>query len=257
MNPIPRLIAAFILACAVNKTSAAPLLFLNYNPVQTAIAQNRAAALGLSYVTLADFNGMADLSGRSVIIMPGPNSYTYQADLLRDYIQGGGYAWINVAGPNCSTDFAPGGVDYLHYSCGGSVNQSESIVNPTQSFIQGNFDPQAKALDASDFLNWNATDLGHLSQLPVGTSIFTQNAQGPTLAQYSFGAGSVVVSTLTFGWGENGAHGDALDNMLLFAAGQVRDTSTSLENVSTPEPSSIMFTVSGLLFGVTLLRRKR
>ena len=107
---------------------------------------------------MADFNGMADLSGRSVIIMPGPNSYTYQAGLLRDYIQAGGYAWINVAGPNCSTDFAPGGVDYVHYSCGGSVNQSESIVNPTHSFIQGNFDSQAKALDASDFLNWNATD---------------------------------------------------------------------------------------------------
>jgi hypothetical protein len=65
-----------------------------------------------------------------------------------------------------ANDFAPGGVDFLQYSCGGSYNQSESLVNPAHADVEGTFNPRAKALTAADFVNWNVTDLGQLSGLP-------------------------------------------------------------------------------------------
>ncbi len=259
MKTTSRLLAALSFVCSVSQIGATPLLFVNYNTTQNTFGQNRAAALGLSYSTVADFTSVSELAGKSVVIMPGFTNYSNllnQANILRDFVQAGGYLWINVAGSGCASDFGPGGVDFLQYSCGGSFNQSETIVNPAHPYLTGTFDSKAKALSAADLSNWNVVDLGHLSGLPVNATSITQNPQGATLAEYSYGQGWVVLSTLTYGWGDGGAKGAPLDNMLLYAADQVRG-SAAPEVASTPEPSNMLAGSSALLFGLTWLRRRR
>ena len=154
---------AFVIVCSLTSLRATPLLFVNYNPPMTQSAQTRAAALGLEYDTIADFTSVSNLAGSSVVIMPGFSNYAnllHQTTVLRDFVHAGGYLWINVAGDGCAEDFAPGGVDFLQYSCGGSYNQSEALVNPAHAYVQGAFNPKAKPLTADDFMNWNVTDLG-------------------------------------------------------------------------------------------------
>lgn len=252
-----RLLAAFVFLCSLTNLSATPLLFVNYNSAMTQFGQTRAGALGLEYETLADFTSVSDLTGRSVIIMPGFSNYANlltQTHILRNFVEAGGYLWINVAGGGCANDFAPGGVDFVQYSCGSSYNQSEALVNPAHAYLQGTFNPKAKPLTAADFMNWNVTDLGHLSGLPSNAATITQNPNGATLAEYAYGQGWVVVSTLTYGWGDNGAKGAPMDNMLLYAADQVRGSAEPVE-AETPEPANLLFTASALLFGLTKLRR--
>lgn len=250
---------AFVVVCSLTGLRATPLLFVNYNPPMTQSAQTRAAALGLEYDTIADFASVSNLAGRSVVIMPGFPDYAnllHQAPVLRDFVHAGGYLWINAAGGGCADDFAPGGVDFLQYSCGGSYNQSEALVNPAHAYLQGTFDPKAKPLTAADFMNWNVTDLGHLSGLPSNVTIITQNPNGATLAEYAYGQGWVVVSTLTYGWGDGGAKGAPMDNMLLYAASQMRSAAAPVE-AATPEPASLLFTASGLFFGLSKLYRRK
>jgi hypothetical protein len=259
MKILSRFITAFAFVSSVTSLSATPLLFVNYNPPMTQSAQTRAATLGLEYDTIADFTSVSNLAGRSVVIMPGFSNYANllnQTTILRDFVQAGGYLWINVAGGGCADDFAPGGVDFLQYSCGGSYNQSEALVNPAHAYVQGTFNPKAKPLTAADFMNWNVTDLGHLSGLPSNATIITQNPNGATLAEYAYGQGWVVVSTLTYGWGDGGAKGAPMDNMLLYAASQMRSAAAAPVEAATPEPASLLFTASGLLFGLSKLHRR-
>jgi hypothetical protein len=254
-----RLLAAFAFVCSVTQISATPLLFVNYNAPQTTYAQGRAGALGLTYDTVAGFTSVADLAGKSVVIMPGFSTYSYllnDATILRDFVQAGGYLWINVAGAGCATDFGPGGVDFMQYTCGGAYNQSEIIVNPTHPYLQGSFDAKAQTLTAADFMNWNVTDLGHLSGLPANATSLMHNAQGSTLAEYSYGQGWVVLSTMTFGWGDAGAKGVPTDNMLLYAADQVRGSAVASVS-DTPEPANLLLTAGSMLFGLTWLGRRR
>ncbi len=161
----------------------------------------------------------------------------HQASILHDFVQAGGYLWLNVAGNGCATDFAPGGVDFAQYTCGGTFNQSETIVDTSHPYIHGNFHDQATQLTLADFVNWNVTDLGHLAGMPTGATSITQNPQGATLAEYAYGQGWVVVSTLTFGWGDQGAKAGPMDNMLLYAASQVRGHN-SPGSIATPEPAT-------------------
>ena len=252
-----RLLAAFV--CAYTQLGATPLLFVNYNTAPTNFAQIRAGELGLEFDTIADFTTADALAGKSVIVMPGFSSYAHllnQASILHDFVQAGGYLWLNVAGSSCATDFAPGGVDFAQYTCGGTFNQSETIVDTSHPYVQGNFHDQANQLTLADFINWNVTDLGHLAGIPAGATSITQNPQGSTLAEYAYGQGWVVVSTLTFGWGDQGAKAGPMDNMLLYAASQVRGHN-SPGSIATPEPATMLLTAAGLLFGMTFVRRRR
>ena len=255
-----RLAGALLFLSSIHTLSATPLLFVNYNPAQTQFAQTRAEALGLSYSTIADYTSASQLAGKSVVVMPGFSSYSSllsQVSILSDFVRAGGYLWLNVAGGGCATDFAPGGVDFLQYSCGGSYNQSEQIVNPAHAYVQGSFDPRAKQLTAADFMNWNVVDLGHVSGLPANPTVITANPQGATLAEYSYGQGWVVVSTLTYGWGDNGARGNPMDNMLLYAAGQIRSQGApGGSGVDAPEPGTLLLMFSAVLYSATMLRKR-
>jgi len=254
-----RISTAFAFLCTCAQLGATPLLFVNYNTAQTNFAQARAGELGLEFETVADFTTADSLAGKSVIIMPGFSSYAHllhQSAILHDFVQAGGYLWLNVAGTDCASDFAPGGTDFKQYTCGGTFNEAETIVDTSHPYIQGSFHNQANQLTPADFVNWNVTDLGHLAGMPAGVTSITQNAQGATLAEYAYGQGWVIVSTLTFGWGVAGAKAGPMDNMLLYAASQVRGHH-SPGAIATPEPASMLLTAAGLLFGITFVRRRR
>ena len=258
-----RRMAAIIVLSAWSSLNATPLLLMNYNPTQTDFAQGRAEALGLSYERIADFTSADQLKGKSVVIMPGFTSYASlltQTGILSQFVQEGGYLWINVAGTNCATAVAPGGVNYMHDTCGGTQNQSEIVVNPAHPYIDGSFDASAHQLSAGDFMNWNVTDIGHLGNLPVNATTITRNNDGSTLAEYSFGKGWVVVSTLTYGWGPSGgARGVPVDNMLLYAANQVRlDAAPGPDapETATPEPGSLILSAGAVLLGLTRFIRR-
>jgi hypothetical protein len=249
---------------SVSGLSAAPLLLVNYNMTQTNFAESRAEALGLTYQRVADFTSPEQLKGKSVVIMPGFLSYANllnQSSILSEFVQEGGYLWINVAGTSCAADVAPGGVDYAHDTCGGAQNQSETIVDSGHAYISGSFDARANQLSAADFMNWNVTDIGHVAALPANATVITRNAQGPTLAEYSFGQGWVVVSTLTYGWGPSGgARGVPVDNMLLYAANQARSAVAAdpvvTPETATPEPGSLFLSAGAMLLGVSRLIRR-
>lgn len=266
MKNTSRLLAAFAFVCTFTQLDATPLLFLNYN--SNNFGQTRASQLGLAFDTIGDFTSAAQLAGKSVVVMPGTTNYTSllaQVSILDEFVQSGGYLWLNIAGSTCASDFAPGGVDFLQYTCGGTYNNSETIVDVSHPYILGNFHENAQQLTPADFVNWNVTDLGHLAGLPGNAKKITENPQGATLAEYSYGQGWIVVSTLTYGWGEAGAKGAALDNMLYYAANQIRGSEEANGPgpgpgpipVATPEPASMLITLSGLLFGSTFLRRRR
>jgi hypothetical protein len=259
MKITSRLLAAFAFLCTFSQLGASPLLFVNYNLNQTTFAQARAGSLGLEFDTIADFTSASALTGKSVVVMPGFSTYAHllnQGSILHDFVQAGGYLWLNVAGSTCASDVAPGGVDFAQYTCGGTFNQAETIDDTAHPYIQGDFHPQAKQLASANFVNWNVTDLGHLTGLPGNATTITRNPLGATLAEYAYGQGWVVVSTLTYGWGDDGAKADPMDNMLLYAANQVRGDSSPAA-VATPEPATMLFTGAGLLFGMTFVRRRK
>jgi hypothetical protein len=59
-----------------------------------------------------------------------------------------------------------------------------------------------EALGPDDFNGWGPTDLGFLTGLPDDptTTIVLSNSDGPSWAEYQYGAGRVIVTTLTYCW---------------------------------------------------------
>ena len=258
-----RQISTALFLFSVPSLSAAPILLVNYNMAQTNFAESRAEALGLSYQRVADFTSAEELKGKSVVIMPGFLSYANllnQSSILSQFVQDGGYLWINLAGTSCATDIAPGGVDYAHDTCGGAQNQWETIVDAGHAYISGSFDARADQLSAGDFMNWNVTDIGHVAALPADATVITRNAQGPTLAEYSFGQGWVVVSTLTYGWGPYG--GEEFPSTTCCYMPLTRRVRlwpripVVTPETATPEPGSLFLSAGAMLLGVSRLIRR-
>ena len=124
---------------------------------------------------------------------------------------------------------------------------AETIHDPSHPYFTGAFAPAAHALTEMDFAEWGSTDAGHIEGAPAGAAVLLSNSQGPSLTEYALGEGWVVVSTLTYGWGENGARTAAMDNMLLYAAMQVRgsENPASLPVSGVPEPSTFLLLATG------------
>ena len=106
--------------------------------------------------------------------------------------------------------------------------------------------PGGTLLVAADFLNWGATDYGVLTGLVPGATTILSNSDGASFVEFLWGSGTVLVNTLSYGWGTNGATLAPLDNLINYAS------STS---VSVPEPSTLALFGIGLV-GLTLTRRR-
>ena len=140
---------------------------------------------------------------------------------LSQYVRDGGVAVINIAGNiGSGDDIDPLGTDYNR----SHTHSSEQILLPNHAYITGQGYPGV-ALSTSDFANWSSTDHGWLTGLPQTADSVLTDDHGVSWLQYSYGQGTVIVTTLTYGWGLGGAKGDPLKNLVeysLFLGGGAR-----------------------------------
>jgi len=133
--------------------------------------------------------------------------------VLERFVNGGGTLMLVLTGYTADqTDIAPGGVDVVR---NGPHNQ-EAIVVPTHPYFTG-AGIGGTPLGVGAFGGWQHTDLGTLGGLPEGARVLLQNAHGPSLAEYGYGRGRVIVTTLSYGWtGFPARVGAAWDNLLRY-----------------------------------------
>jgi hypothetical protein len=160
----------------------------------------------------------------SVYISPGLSDEDYsalqamsqQGGFLERFVFIGGAAIINVAGGGSlvRTDIAPGGVNLRNPS---EPVESQTIVNTIHPYVTGEGfggDP----LTTSSFNQWHPTALGFLSDVPAdATTVLRSTTAQPSWIEYNYGAGKVIVTTLTFCTpGQTSSMGRALDNLLKY-----------------------------------------
>jgi hypothetical protein len=96
-------------------------------------------------------------------------------------------------------------------------------------------------LSRGTFGNWLPTDYGILLGLPEDATILLANTDGPSLAEYKWGKGKVLVSTLGFGRpGAPDRVGAPWNNLLLYAGRWQASSSgggSSTPGGDTPPPS--------------------
>ncbi len=182
----------------------------------------------------------------SVYVAPGLSDSDYgflqamsqSGGFLDRFVSLGGLAVINVAGGGTTvrTDIAPGGVNL---SLPSQAVNSEEILNSLHPYVTGE-GFGGDLLTASTFTQWNPTALGFLSDLPAGaTSVLRGNTGQPTWIEYNYGAGKVIVTTLTFCTpGQPNSMNHALDNLLKYGRFYSGGAQTPASTVtSTPTPT--------------------
>jgi hypothetical protein len=135
---------------------------------------------------------------------------------IDEFASAGGAAVIHLAGPGLVSpdpNLAPGGVGFRS----NSFHNSEDILAPAHPYITG-MGFGGIALTGAEFAGWGPTDEGFLINLPPGATTILANVDGPSLVEYPFGEGKVLVSTLPFCTdGMPATQGDALENLLRYS----------------------------------------
>jgi hypothetical protein len=158
---------------------------------------------------------------------------------LERYVFNGGRLVLNVAGnAGNQADIAPGGIDYDR----STIHNAETFTTPAHPYLTG-VGYGGAALTPSDFDTWSFTDHGIFQNLLPGTITVLSNANGPSWVEYPYGAGRVLLTTLTYGWGSNGARLAPRDNLILYP-------------VVLPEPAAGLTMLSLAATGL-LARRRR
>jgi hypothetical protein len=167
------------------------------------------------------FQGVADsdpvfLRGlyQTIYVAPGLSNSDYallqqmvsQGGVIEQFVFLGGVAVINVAGTpgNAgSQNVAPlpceaggggcGGVNFL----GPTQHNSEQFVTAQHDYLTG-IGYGGEALGTANFSAWQPTDLGTLTNLPNNATVVLANGDGPSWAEYPYGSGRVIVTTLTY-----------------------------------------------------------
>lgn len=137
---------------------------------------------------------------------------------LEQYAAGGGVLVICVAGSTGNqTDIAPGGLDAL-LTIDVFGHEDETFTTPAHPYITG-AGYGGNTLITADFHDWSFTDFGQLTNLPGGATTILSNTDGPSLIEYSWGCGQVIVNTLAYGWTGAGTpeSGPAAENLINYA----------------------------------------
>jgi hypothetical protein len=134
--------------------------------------------------------------------------------VLERYANAGGTLVLNVGGRfGSQIDVAPGGIDFS----GIATHTSEMVVSPAHPYINGT-SYGSVILSRGAFGNWLPTDYGNLLGLPEAATVILANSDGPSMAEYEWGKGKVIVSTLGFGQpGFPDRVGAPWNNLLLYA----------------------------------------
>jgi hypothetical protein len=176
---------------------------------QAACVQSLSQSLGLTYgtktfQTLASSNPVRLREQYQVIYVPpglGAANYDWLRQLVADggfieqFVWLGGVAVINAGGLlSDQLDIAPGGVGFS------SVAHDDEVINaPDHLYIAG-IPFGGVVLGTDDFSAWGPTDLGVLTNLPADATIVLGSSESPSWAEYQYGAGRVIVTTLTYCW---------------------------------------------------------
>lgn len=133
---------------------------------------------------------------------------------IEQFVSLGGVAVINVAGLiGDQTNIAPNGVSFSRQS----QHDEENILVPDHLYITG-LGFGGSSLSPSDFAAWGPADLGTLTNLPENATVVLSNADGNSWAEYPYGAGRVIVTTLTYCWeGKPNSQLAAATNLLLYS----------------------------------------
>ena len=147
--------------------------------------------------------GAADYTLLQQMVAPG--------GFIEQFVSLGGVAVLNVAGSlGDQLNIAPDGVGFSS----AAQHLSEQILTPLHPYITGaGFG--GEVLGTGDFANWQPTDYGTLTGLPVNASVLLANNDGPSLVEYQHGDGRVIVSTLAYCWDGKPASQEAAARNLL------------------------------------------
>ncbi len=249
------MLAAAFVALGAASASARPLLMSLDGYSDSNILRAVQLQHTVTGRSLAQINAMtqAQLSAYdTVFVSPDLTPMSYGAlrsavadgGSLQMYVASGGTLVVNVAGRvGSQNDIAPGGVDYV----GGTHNNNASFVSAAHPLLTG-LGYSGHSLNPSDFSMWLHTDHGHID--PASLSMergvdspiqITANTLGPSVVEYAYGDGRVLVTTLTVGWAMGGeARGDVQDNLINY--------------VVVPEPASLAILAASTLLA---FRRRR
>ena len=191
-----------------------------------------AATLHNQFLSVYVAPGLSDADYAQLQNMSQPGGF------LERFVFLGGLAVINVAGGgSIRTDIAPGGVNLTQAS---TAANGATILNVLHPYITGE-GYGGEPLSASSFTQWGPTSRGFLNGLPAGaTSVLrSDTGQLPTWIEYNYGAGKVIVTTLTYcTTGQNASMGRALDNLLKYGRFYSGGAQTPAATVtSTPTPT--------------------
>jgi hypothetical protein len=176
---------------------------------QAACVFSLSQALGLTngskpFQTLASSNPTELRNQYQVVYIPpglGATNYAWLQQLVKDgrfieeFVRLGGVVVINAGGlVGNQLDIAPGGVGFSF-----APHDEEWINAPDHLYIAG-IPFGGDVLGPDDFNGWGPTDLGFLTGLPDDptTTIVLNNSDGPSWAEYQYGAGRVIVTTLDY-----------------------------------------------------------
>jgi hypothetical protein len=113
---------------------------------------------------------------------------------IEQFVALGGVAVFNIGGTLGDQEaVAPGGVGFAMIS----QHDSQTILQPEHPYITG-LGMGGEALDETSFDAWFPTDYGTLTNLPPDATILLQNNDGPSWAEYPYGAGRVIVTSLAY-----------------------------------------------------------
>ncbi len=260
MRAIQLAVACVAVLVATAGQAEAGIILMSTNGASS-FNNTRASNLGhtVSTNSIAGIVGTpsSTLSGFDVVwINPDVNDYNSlrtgvaSGGALEQFVSGGGVLVLNVAGNSGNqNDIAPGGVDYSR----ATTHNAEAFSSPTHPYLTG-VGYGGSVLTPSNFVGWGSTDHGTLFNLLAGTTTVLSNTDGPSFVEYQYGNGSVLLNTLTYGWGTNGARGPALDNLINYSVFVSQQNSVS----PVPEPSSLaLFGIGACVAGLGAARRLR
>jgi hypothetical protein len=120
-----------------------------------------------------------------------------------------------------------------------SITNTQTIQNAIHPFVTGQ-GYGGDLLSTSSFSQWQPTARGYLTDLPADTTTVLRSAVGqPSWIEYPYGAGRVIVTTLTFCTPDQPASmGRALDNLLKYGRSYEGGAQTPAPTVTaTPTPT--------------------
>ena len=142
------------------------------------------------------------------------DDYFFNLPKVFDFIKSGGVAVLHISG-NCGDqdNICLPGIQYRE-----SYNNHEFFNDVQHPYISGNRYGGNKLIP-ENFSNWNFTDHGYLSNVPSFATIVLKNIDGPSLIEFNFGKGVVILTTITFGCctPKSFDPGEPLTNLLKYA----------------------------------------